>query len=96
MINDELRTQLITDGNTKSSVGEGYQLSSGVIVVDGHASLWITQRARLAVTLMLLDSAVKVLVFYIHERAWTRISGRGRSVELMTVQPVQPELELTA
>ena len=70
-----------------------YRLVSSLLT--GTLFFGATQRARLAVTLMLLDSVVKIMLFYFHERAWTKISERRRRVPVVTMQTVEPELELT-
>jgi adenylylsulfate kinase len=70
-----------------------YRLVSSLLT--GTLFFGATQRARLALTLMLLDSVVKILVFYLHERAWTKISVRQCRVAVVTVQTLEPELELT-
>ncbi|MGH9962108.1 MAG: DUF2061 domain-containing protein [Pyrinomonadaceae bacterium] len=56
-----------------------YRLLSSLLT--GALFFGAIQRARLALTLALVDSAIKILVFYLHERAWTRISGSQNYVE---------------
>jgi len=41
-------------------------------LLTGTIFFGATQRVRMAVALALIDSIVKVGVFYLHERAWTK------------------------
>ena len=47
-------------------------------VITGSIFFGATQKARLALGVALVDSLVKTIAFYLHERAWTRI-GFGRA-----------------
>jgi uncharacterized membrane protein len=42
-------------------------------LLTGSIFFGATQRARLALALALIDSVIKIVVFYIHERAWMKI-----------------------
>jgi uncharacterized membrane protein len=46
-------------------------------VITGSIFFGATQKPRLALAVALVDSLVKMIAFYLHERAWTRI-GFGR------------------
>jgi adenylylsulfate kinase len=95
MINGELesKAQVMETRGRALAKALSYRLVSSLLT--GTLFFGATQRARLAVTLVLLDSVVKILVFYLHERAWTKISARQCRVAVVTVQTLEPELELT-
>jgi len=46
-------------------------------VITGSIFFGATQKPRLALGVALVDSLVKTIAFYVHERAWTKI-GFGR------------------
>ena len=54
-------------------------------VVTGVIFFGATQKGRLALSVALIDSVAKIFVFYLHERAWTRIGfARGTSLPTET------------
>ncbi len=64
-------------------------------VVTGVIFFEATQKGRLALGVALIDSVAKIFVFYLHERAWTRIGfARGSySREEMDTQEAPPKQE---
>ncbi len=46
-------------------------------VITGSIFLGATHKPRLALGVAMVDSVVKTIAFYLHERAWTKI-GFGR------------------
>lgn len=65
-------------------------------LLTGSIFFGATQRVRMALTLALVDSLVKIVVFYIHERAWVKIAfaqaTRARRSESRQ-RLIQPNLE---
>ena len=66
-------------GNALGTETRGRSLAKAVSyrvissLLTGSIFFGATQRARLALSLILIDSVVKMVVFYIHERAWMKI-----------------------
>ncbi len=63
-------------------------------LVTGSIFFGATQRVRLAVALALIESIVKIGIFYIHERAWMKIAF-GRDNHTGRIQPPSIHYDLT-
>ena len=51
-------------------------------IITGCVTLIVTGKMTLALSIGLLDSIVKLGIYYAHERAWNRVSfGRARSTD---------------
>ncbi len=44
--------------------------------ITGMVAYRVTGQASLAVSIGLFDTSVKLLAYYVHERAWLKVSGR--------------------
>ena len=92
--------RVVTDTRARSLFkAVSYRVISSLLT--GSLFFGATQQARLAVVLALIDSVVKIGVFYIHERAWMKIlfghrnrEGRTESRQLPTES--DPDLTLEA
>lgn len=87
----------MTETRTRSLVKAiSYRAISSLLT--GSMFFGATQRVRLALALVVIDSATKIVVFYLHERAWTRIvvSQMKRSLgSASESQPAPSDLELS-
>ncbi|HAU38791.1 MAG TPA: hypothetical protein DCX07_13875 [Phycisphaerales bacterium] len=62
----------------------------GGLLMTTAIAWMVTRRADIAASIGALDTAVKVLAYYVHERAWLKISfGRGHGVMLPGASPVR-------
>lgn len=43
------------------------------ILITGTVAYWITGEATFAIEIGLLDTGIKLFIYYAHERAWQRI-----------------------
>jgi len=51
-------------------------------IITGCVTLMVTGRVKIALSIGLLDSIVKLGIYYAHERAWNRVSfGRAKSTD---------------
>lgn len=73
----------------KRSIAKSLSWRVFAVFITGIIALIITKKASFAITMGLVDSATKLLVYYLHERIWDKIHF-GRKA----CPPQQPEYEI--
>jgi len=79
--------------SARRSVVKALTYRTGGVIVTSSVAWLATGQVQMAVAIGAADTAVKLALYYLHERAWNRIGfGRARSRRHRVSMPMRMEI----